>query len=247
MPHIKPQAIETIQRRAKDAATSVDGTIARKAADLKRLMAGGAGSAGVSAASFAVSHIPFVGPTLGKGVSALGGVAAQKIEVAAYENLLAKATTVGERVNLQANLLELNTVSDMRAAYNVLSEFVEKSSPFGAEPKDCQDGQRYANGVAIAAQCRDDLETYCTQMESLLSDVRKELRRMQPLMEAREAAVPGVLRHMLEYVHKEEICNGMHAACYIAVAQTLSKVGGITITTSVPIRQPFHRFGDDEL
>lgn len=200
---VPKSATTLLMQSAQSAARSwLQGGLRKKFNDLEKYKA-----AGVTAAiGFGLSHIPFVGPTLGKLCET--GLDSGIDQV--YKAYLDDSKTPKERMNNALFVLERYLCSSIRSMYNTLGNYVD-TAPEKVQCKDCQDAFKEANALYLASECVTDLKKALALVQRLRDDMEGQIRLLEL-----ETQAKGEVRRRIENFrenHPNKACSGLHK-CY---------------------------------
>ncbi|MDX1546459.1 MAG: hypothetical protein R3247_05705 [Rhodothermales bacterium] len=216
-----------IDQRAKTDAIEGSGTTERMLNDMTKYATEGV-SGGLS---FAISHIPLLGPVLAKGYD-LSSAAAL---AAFYKKKLSEAATREDRIQYATSYLEASLAGDMRKAYNTLVHYDAALTTFlDAPPNDCQEAHKKLYMTHLADACVTDFREWSQILKTLADDLESLANEFTPRITMKKSKVEydlGDLRHR----HPSRKCHGLQR-CYwvpdpipVQGAQVPTRGGSVTV------------------
>lgn len=196
------QATFKIMAYAKERAEAPEGGgLAKKLNDFKSY----GQTAGASALSFAVSHIPVLGPSL----AAVADLAVSYGISKLYQKFTIESVTDKEKVTNTLFLLERSLATSMRQAYNTANDCSDKPPRHSTN---CQDAHQEAYAVALLNESINELEASHKFLMTLSDSLTAEVSRLRAIARQKELKVRNNIDD-LEELHKEEKCGGLNK-CY---------------------------------
>ena len=207
-------ATKTIADLAKlDAASTAGGGVEKKLNDMQSYMT----SAGMGAVSFALAHIPIVGPGIAKAFELASGVGIGKL----YEKLLSDSADRKERIRNGLFLMETSLSAAARQAYNTMVVYQEK---IGMVPEDdcedCQEAFKAARGVHLAAVCIEEIEAAAQVIAKLAEDLAAEAMRLKAQSDIRVNNVQSRIENFRDN-HPNKKCLGTRRCYFVPGAGTV--------------------------
>jgi hypothetical protein len=175
---------------------------------------------GKGALTFAIQHIPFVGPSLAKGFD----LAASKGISAIYKKLLKEAKTPEQRISYALFSLEKSLASTLRQAFNTVATYDASVGEDRSDCKDCQAAFKAAYEDHLALACTKEIEDGCKILKTLARDLEVSTRRLKHSAETRVKDHDHRYDNFREN-HPDKRCMGLQA-CYWHMGQSV--FGSIT-------------------
>jgi hypothetical protein len=174
-------------------------------------------TAGTSAASFALSHVPFVGPVLAKAFDLAASYGISEL----YKKLTDESTSNKDRITNTLHLLERSLAASTRQAYNTADVCAGKPT---RECKDCQDAYREAYSVALLNESINELDAAQNILTVLADALTNERSRLRALAQRRENSLRSDIDDFREE-HKNSSCIGMNRCYWINIPSPFKVIG----------------------
>ena len=190
-----------IQKATGQAKAAEGGGLEKKLNDMR----GYAQLAGTSGASFALSHIPLVGPILAKAFDLAASFGISEL----YKKLTKESTSNQERIINSLHLMENALAKSMRQAYHTADFYANKDK---LDCKDCQDAFRESYAVGLLADCVTELDAAQEILDLLSTALIAERSRLKALSQRRSDNLRNDIDNFREE-HKNGSCMGTQT-CY---------------------------------
>jgi hypothetical protein len=196
---------EIIQKAKIEATASSGGGISKKINDLQSYGTMG----GTAVVSFAISHIPLLGPALAKAFDIGAGMGIDAI----YATLLENSKSREERIVNSLFLLERSLAASMRQAWNTVHDYDKKAGVKAeVECDDCQDAFKEARYAALAQDCVEDIEAGCLALEQLVKDLKADVSILKGKVDQRVTRMVSRIDNFRDN-HPDRACMGTQR-CY---------------------------------
>lgn len=202
-----------ILQKAKDQAKATEGGgLEKKLNDMRNY----AQLAGTGGASFALSHIPLVGPLVAKAFELAASFGISEL----YKKLTEESNTNQQRIINSLHLMENALAKSMRQAYNTADFYASKAT---RDCKDCQDAFHEAYAVGLLSDCVDELDAAQEILDVLAKALTAERSRLRALSQQREANIRSEIDGFREE-HKNKPCLGPYRCYWINVPSPYSSI-----------------------